>query len=101
MNQLNFHTTVGGSGTGRRLRKTEAAYAQPETDDERAWVGAAADSMADWNAWDGPEARTEIEDERARVLEIVRRLAAEPGASAFVKALREALKGQPRARTAG
>jgi hypothetical protein len=85
-----------------RLRQTEAAYAaRPETDDERAWVEAAADSMADWDAWDGPEARTEIEDERAQVLEFVRRLATEPGASAFVKALRQALKGQPAANAAG
>jgi hypothetical protein len=86
----------------RRIRQSEAAYtALPDTDEERAWDEAGAETMAGWERWDGPEARAEIDQERAETLDQVQRLVAEPGASAFVKALREALKGQRPARAAG
>lgn len=86
----------------RRARQSEAAYtAQPETVAEQAWAQEAADTMVGWACWEGPEAQVVIEDERTEVLERVRRLAAEPGASAFVSSLRQALKRQPPARAAG
>lgn len=85
----------------RRTRQSEAAYATvPETVGPLGWAGAAADSMAGWDAWDGPEAGAVTLEERAEILEKVRRLAAEPGSDAFVSALRQAL-GQPAARAAG
>lgn len=86
----------------QRVRQSHAAYsAQPETLEEQAWAERAADTMAGWDSWDGPEAQAMIEDERADVLEKVRRLAVEPGASAFVSSLRQAIKSQPPARAAG
>lgn len=57
--------------------------------------------MAGWEPWDGPEAGAVIEEERAEILEKVRRLAAEPGSAAFVAALREALRRRPPARAVG
>lgn len=86
----------------RRSRQSDAAYsALPETLGEQAWAGWAADTMAAWEPWEGPEAQSVIEEERAEVLERIRRLAAEPGASAFVSSVRHAIKGQPPARAAG
>ena len=86
----------------RRSRQSEVAYAAlPETAAEKAWAGWAADTMAAWEPWEGPEAQSVIEEERADVLERIRRLAAEPGASAFVSSLRQAIKSQPPARAAG
>ena len=85
----------------RRTRQSEAAYAAvPETVGLQGWAGAAADTMAGWDAWDGPEALAVIEDERAEIVEKVRRLAAETGSTAFVSSLRQALE-QPPARAAG
>jgi len=72
----------------------------PETVGLQGWAGAAADTMAGWDAWDGPEALAVIEDERAEIVEKVRRLAAETGSTAFVSSLRQALE-QPPARAAG
>jgi len=86
----------------RRARRSEAAYAAvPETDDERISAEAAADTIAGWDPWDGPEAGAAIEDERAEILERVRRLAAEPGASAFVAGVRDIVKRQRPTRAAG
>ncbi len=85
----------------RRTCQSEAAYAAvSETVGPQGWAGAAADTMAGWDAWDGPEAIAVIEAERAEIVEKVRRLAAEPGSTAFVSALRQALE-QPPARAAG
>ncbi|HSS10340.1 MAG TPA: hypothetical protein VLL25_10665 [Acidimicrobiales bacterium] len=86
----------------RRIRQSEAAYtAVPETDQERAWAEVGAETMAGWDPWAGPEAGAEIERERGETLEQVQRLVAEPGASAFVKAVREALKDQRAGGAAG
>jgi len=84
----------------RRTSQSEAAYAAvPEAIGPQGWAGA-ADPMAGWDAWDGPEALAVIEDERAEIVEKVRRLAAEPGSTAFVSALRQAFE-QLSARAAG
>ncbi|MGI9120409.1 MAG: hypothetical protein ACR2G7_09875 [Acidimicrobiales bacterium] len=86
----------------RRTSQSDAAYtALPESDEEQAWARAAADTMAGWDRWDGPEARTVIDEEREETLAQVRRLAAEPGASAFRAALRATLEEPPAARAAG
>ena len=66
-----------------------------------AWDEAAADSLAGWDQWHGPEVSETIDEERADVVERVRRLAKEPGASGFIAALHEALGDQPPARAAG
>ncbi len=85
-----------------RLGQSEEAYAaRPETDEEHVSAKAAADLMADWDAWDGPDANAVIEQERADVLARVRRLAAEPDAVAFRAAVRALLKGQRTSRAAG
>jgi hypothetical protein len=86
----------------QRLHRSEEAYAaRPETGGEQASAEAAADLMADWDAWDGPEAKAVIEEERADVLARLRRLVAEPGASAFSAAVRSLLKGKRTSRAAG
>jgi hypothetical protein len=86
----------------QRVHQSEEAYAaRPETDEEQVSAGAAADLMADWDAWDGPEANAMIEQERADVLACVRRLVAEPNASAFSAAIRSLVKGQRTSRAAG
>ncbi len=85
----------------RRARQSEAAYrAIPEAVEPPGWAVAAAATMEGWDTWDGPEARQVIEDERAEVVEKVRRLAAEPGSTAFVSVLRQVIE-QPPARAAG
>src|SRR5713101_2452524 len=79
----------------QRARQSEAAYAaRPETDEEHVAATAAANLMAEWDAWDGPEAKAVIEEERADVLARLQRLVAEPGAWAFSAAVRSLLKGQ-------
>jgi hypothetical protein len=86
----------------RRVRQSDMAYAaQPETGEEIDWAASAAETIATWDPWDGPEADAEIERERAEVLDRVRRLVAEPGAGGFVRALRETLKNQRGTRAAG
>ncbi len=86
----------------RRIIQSDAAYAAlPENDQEQAWAQAAADTMTGWDRWGGPEADTVIDEERDEIIARVRRLAAEPGASAFVATLRETLEGPPAARAAG
>jgi hypothetical protein len=86
----------------RRIRQSEAAYAAlPDTDEEMTWTEAAADTMVGWDPWEGPEVHSVIEEERAETLDRVRRLVAEPGASAFVAALRQTLKRRSAARAAG
>lgn len=86
----------------RRSRQSDAAYsALPETLGEQAWARWGADTMAAWEPWEGPESQSVIEEERAEILERIRRLAAEPGSSAFVSSVRQAIKGQPPARAAG
>ncbi len=79
----------------RRARQSDAAYAAvPETDQDREWDKAGADAMAGWDRWEGPEAGTVIEEERADTIAQVRRLTSEPGASPFVAAVGEALRSQ-------
>lgn len=86
----------------RRASQSDAAYAAaPESDGELAWAQAAAGTLAGWDRWDGPETGTVIDDERDEVLARVRRLAHEPGASAFVAAVRATLEDPPATRAAG
>lgn len=86
----------------RRADCSDAAYASfPVSDEEQRWDEAAAGTMAGWETWAGPEANDVVEEERAEVLDHVRRLLTEAGSASLVRELRRLVKEPSVARAAG